>query len=67
MVCGTVVSLEDDISLPGVNVIINGTSQGKVTDFDENYSISAKPDDILVFLFWDLKNKKYWWESNSIS
>lgn len=28
------------VPLPGVNVILNGTSKGAVTDFDGNYSIS---------------------------
>ncbi len=28
------------VPLPGVNVILNGTSKGTVTDFDGNYSIS---------------------------
>ena len=37
--------------LPGVSVIIKGTSYGTETDFDGNYSIKVKYGDILVFSF----------------
>ena len=38
--------------LPGVNVIVEGTSQGVVTDFDGNYSINGVNDNaILVFSY----------------
>ena len=39
------------LPLPGVNVIIQGTSNGTQTDFDGNYSISASTGDILVFSY----------------
>jgi len=35
--------------LPGVSVIIKGTSTGAETDFDGKYSIRAKSGDVLVF------------------
>ena len=38
-VSGTVVSADDNIPLPGVSVIVNGTSKGTATDFDGKYSI----------------------------
>ncbi|WP_242203485.1 TonB-dependent receptor [Aestuariivivens insulae] len=38
--------------LPGVTILVKGTSKGATTDFDGNYSISANsPDDILVFSY----------------
>ena len=37
--------------LPGVSVLIKGTSSGTETDFDGKYSIQAKEGDILVFSF----------------
>ena len=37
--------------LPGVTVIIQGTKIGAQTDFDGNYSIKAKPGDVLLFSF----------------
>ena len=40
-----------DIPLPGVNVIIKGTSTGTVTGQDGGYSIQASPEDVLVFSY----------------
>jgi len=37
--------------LPGVSIIIKGTSVGTETDFDGNYSIKASKGDILVFRY----------------
>ncbi len=37
--------------LPGVNVLIKGTSQGTVTDIEGNYTISAGSNATLVFSF----------------
>ncbi len=45
-------------SLPGVTVFIKGTTQGTVTDIDGVYTISANPDDILVFSFVGMKTQE---------
>jgi iron complex outermembrane receptor protein len=37
--------------LPGVSVILKGTSTGTTTDFDGNYSVNASNGDVLVFSF----------------
>jgi TonB-linked SusC/RagA family outer membrane protein len=37
--------------LPGVSVIVKGTSRGVQTDFDGNYSIKASTGETLVFTF----------------
>lgn len=37
--------------LPGVNVIVKGTSNGATTDFDGFYRVDSKSGDILVFSF----------------
>ncbi|MDF0715939.1 TonB-dependent receptor [Muricauda sp. 334s03] len=37
--------------LPGVSIIIKGTSQGTATDFDGNYLIEANMGDTLVFSY----------------
>lgn len=51
-VTGTVISADDSIGLPGVNVIVKGTTNGTVTDFDGNYSIDVEdPNGTLVFSF----------------
>ncbi|MGS2737853.1 SusC/RagA family TonB-linked outer membrane protein [Sinomicrobium sp. M5D2P17] len=38
---------ESQLPLPGASVVVKGTSQGVVTDFDGNFSISATEGDIL--------------------
>jgi TonB-linked SusC/RagA family outer membrane protein len=38
-------------SLPGVNIVIKGTTLGVSSDIEGNYSILAKPTDILVYSF----------------
>jgi TonB-linked SusC/RagA family outer membrane protein len=50
-VTGTVTS-EDQGALPGVNIVVQGTTQGAVTDGQGNFSISVPGDDAtLVFSF----------------
>jgi len=36
-------------TLPGVTVVVEGTTRGVSTDIDGNYSISASPGEVLVF------------------
>ncbi len=42
---------DGSIPLPGVSVLLKGTTSGTETDFDGNYSITANEGDILVFSF----------------
>ena len=50
VVSGTVTTATDQGGLPGVNVLVKGTTQGTVTDVEGNYSIEVpNDDDILVF------------------
>lgn len=55
-VTGTVTSVSDGFPLPGVNVIVKGTSRGVQTDFDGNYSIKASSNETLVFSFIGMQN-----------
>lgn len=55
-ISGTVTSPVDNTPLPGVNVLIKGTSQGTITDIDGNYTISANDTDVLVFSFVGFSN-----------
>ena len=49
---GTVTSLEDGMTLPGVSVALKGTSKGVITDFDGNYSIEVpSTTSVLTFSF----------------
>lgn len=47
---GTVTDGKNE-TVPGVSVLIKGTMQGTITDFDGHYSIQAGPQSILVFSF----------------
>jgi TonB-dependent starch-binding outer membrane protein SusC len=50
-ISGTVTSSDDQSSLPGVNVLIKGTTVGTTTDADGAYTIIANRGDILLFTF----------------
>ncbi|MGD2035551.1 MAG: SusC/RagA family TonB-linked outer membrane protein, partial [Bacteroidales bacterium] len=41
----------DGEPLPGVNIVIKGTTRGAITDFDGNYTLMATDEDVLVFSF----------------
>jgi TonB-linked SusC/RagA family outer membrane protein len=49
---GRVVSAKDKSTLPGVSVVIKGSSKGVTTDVDGSYTIQVdSPQDILIFSF----------------
>lgn len=41
----------DGLAMPGVSIVVEGTTNGTITDVDGNYSISAPSDGVLVFSF----------------
>ena len=47
-----------DGSLPGVSITIQGTTTGVQTDFDGNYTISAKQGDVLVYNYLGYKTEQ---------
>jgi len=56
IITGNVISQEDGLAIPGVSVVIKGTTNGTITDIDGNYSIKAKMGDVLLFSFVGMKN-----------
>lgn len=48
-ISGIVTSATDGLGIPGVNVVVKGTANGTATDIDGNFTINAKPTDVLVF------------------
>ena len=50
-VTGKVTDYSNNEGLPGVNILVKGTSNGTVTDIDGNYSLSVSSDAVLVFSF----------------
>jgi TonB-linked SusC/RagA family outer membrane protein len=58
-ISGKVTSAEDGSALPGVNVVVKGTTNGTVTDADGAYSISVPSSNtVLVFTFIGLKSSE---------
>ncbi len=43
-------------SLPGVSVLVKGTTKGVETDFDGNYKITSKKGDVLIFSYLGFKS-----------
>lgn len=64
-ITGTVTD-ETGMALPGVNIIIKGTTVGVQSDFDGNYSIQASRGQILVFSFIGLQTAEYAINQNSV-
>ncbi|MCF8716251.1 TonB-dependent receptor [Joostella atrarenae] len=48
----------DDMPLGGVNVMVKGTTNGTVTDFDGNYSLTVTKDDVLTFSYIGFKSQE---------
>ncbi|QSE97822.1 carboxypeptidase-like regulatory domain-containing protein [Fulvivirga lutea] len=57
---GKVTSAEDGSPLPGVNVVLKGTTNGTVTDLEGNYKIDVNPSDknTLVYSFIGLASEE---------
>jgi TonB-linked SusC/RagA family outer membrane protein len=45
--------------LPGVNVVVKGSTTGTVTDIDGKYTIKAAPADVLVFSFIGYERRRF--------
>ncbi|WP_051269619.1 SusC/RagA family TonB-linked outer membrane protein [Flavobacterium suncheonense] len=54
-ITGTVT--EAGLPLPGVSVVVKGTTRGTQTDMDGNYTIAAKTGESLVFSFIGMKDQ----------
>jgi len=50
-ISGKVTAQEDGAPLPGVNVVVKGTTNGAVTDIDGNYKLNVSSGETLVFSF----------------
>lgn len=54
---GTIID-EQGVPIPGVSVVIKGTSTGVISDINGYYIIDAKPGDVLVFSFIGFKSQE---------
>ena len=50
-VTGKIVSVEDNTPVPGVNVIVKGSSVGTVSDIDGNYKINVPEDEDATLVY----------------
>ena len=50
-IIGKVIDASTQQALPGVNIIVKGTTRGTTTDADGNFAIDAEDNDVLVFSF----------------
>lgn len=57
-ISGVVTSDEDGAPLPGVNVVLKGTTRGVLTDSDGKYSISAPSSGTLTFTYIGFKEQE---------
>jgi len=67
VISGKVVAQDENIGLPGVNVVIKGTVRGTVTDADGNFKLEiASDEDVLLFSFVGYDTKEVQVGSKSI-
>lgn len=57
-VTGRVTSKNDGEPLPGVTILIKGTSKGTATNVEGQYAIDAAPGSVLIFSFIGLKSSE---------
>ena len=50
-ISGIVVSADDNEPLPGVSILVKGTSRGTVTNMEGEFSVQAAPGDVLTVSF----------------
>ncbi len=56
-IAGTVTD-QDGLPLPGVNIVVEGTTNGTQTDFDGNYAISGSEGQTLLFSYIGQKDER---------
>ena len=66
IVKGVVTETSTGAPLPGVNVFVEGTTNGTITDFDGNYQIEVEQGEILNFSFLGFITEKRTVESTTI-
>lgn len=66
-ISGTVTDQADGMPLPGVSILVSGTTQGAATDFDGNYTLeNVSGDAILVFSYIGYKTQEIQVNNRSI-
>ncbi len=55
---GKIVSASDNLALPGVSIVVKGTTNGTITNVDGEYNLKALSDATLVFSFIGMKTQE---------
>ena len=55
---GTVTSSDDGLPIPGVSVVVKGTTIGTTTDIDGNFELTAPKNEMLKFSFVGMQTKE---------
>lgn len=55
---GVITSADDNQPLPGVTVVVKGTTNGTITNFDGVYNLKVASDAVLVFSFVGMKSQE---------
>ncbi|MCX6234235.1 MAG: TonB-dependent receptor [Bacteroidetes bacterium] len=50
-VSGKVIAQDDNSPIPGVNIVVKGSTKGTISDINGNYSLPTPPDGVLVFSY----------------
>jgi TonB-linked SusC/RagA family outer membrane protein len=57
-ITGKVTGESDDLPIPGVNILIEGSAKGTITNFNGIYTIEAKKGQVLLFSYTGFKIQK---------
>src|SRR5690606_5395754 len=57
-ISGLVTDADDGAPVPGVSVVVKGTTTGTITDSNGNYSLTVPVGEVLVFSFVGMKAKE---------
>lgn len=57
-ITGVVTDGRDGLPIPGVTVLVKGTTRGVATDLDGKFSLNAEPGEVLIFSFIGYKSSE---------
>ena len=66
LVSGQVTSATEPNGLPGVNVVVKGTSVGAITDIEGRYAVQAPAGSVLVFSFVGYQTQEFTFNAQTV-
>lgn len=64
---GVVTESETGLPVPGVNIVVKGTTNGAITDFDGNYTLqNVEEGDVILFSFLGFANQEIRYEGQNV-